>query len=156
MGFSVISHEPAIATGLVAGDTVAASSMESLLQRDRYLFATRRRLLASLPPVTVSTWSTAEVVYGFLIKLLPTSNGTIIIGAASSGSCDVDISTSYGSTTVGLTAGGPDSSASLLYGLPTGTWIGVTIQVTNYDYPTPVTVKGIYIVEQILDETQLP
>ena len=100
MAFTVSDSEPPIATGLVAGDKVAASSMDSLIQRDRYLFATRRRLLASLPPVTVSTLPTSETVFGFLIKLLPTSNGTIIIGAASSGKCDVDIQTSYGSTTV--------------------------------------------------------
>ena len=54
MAFTVPAEEPALATGLSAGDTIESVSMEDLLLRDRFLFATRRRLLASLPKVVAN------------------------------------------------------------------------------------------------------
>ena len=53
MAFTVPDIEPNPTTGLVAGDWIQASSMKSLVLRDRFVFATRRRLIASLPKVVM-------------------------------------------------------------------------------------------------------
>lgn len=153
MGFYISANEPALARGLIAGDTIAASSMFSLIDRDRYLFATRRRLIASLPSVTTSS-GTLVPAYGFKAKLLPTATGNIVIGVAASTDCTVVVTTSYGAVTVNC-GGTPSYGTGTLYGIPTGTWFGITIEVQD-DSGSGVTIYGIYIVDENLSEPYLP
>lgn len=152
MAFTVPTIEPVAATGLAAGDTIEAASMEDVVLRDRFLFATRRRLLASLPSVTTSAAS-FEVSYGFQAITLPTSNGTIMIGFVATDDASVRVTTSYGS--VGLTTGGAGSIIGTLSGIPQATWFGVTVEVQS-NTGGPVTIHGIYIAEQVLTDTDLP
>lgn len=153
MGFIVDDNEPPLPRGLVAGDTIAASSMWSLINRDRYLFATRRRLIASLPSVTTSS-VTLVPAYGFQAKLLPTATGNIVIGVAASTDCTVVVTTSYGAITL-TAAGTPSFATGTIYAIPTGAWFGVTVEVRD-DSGSGVTIYGIYIVDEILSEPDLP
>ena len=152
MAFTVPTIEPASATGLAAGDTIEAASIEDVVLRDRFLFATRRRLIASLGSVTTSAAS-YEVAYGFQAITLPTSNGSIMIGFVATDDASVKVTTSYGS--VGLTTGGPGSIIGTLSGIPQATWFGVTVQVQS-NTGGAVTIHGIYIAEQVLTDTDLP
>jgi len=152
MAFTVPVIEPAQAINLAAGDVIQSSSVNSLVLRDRFLFATRRRLIASLGSVTTSAAS-YEVAYGFQAITLPTSNGTLMIGFVATDDASVKVTTSYGS--VGLTTGGPGSIIGTLSGIPQATWFGVTVEVQS-NTGGAVTIHGIYIAEQVLTDTDLP
>lgn len=153
MAFTVPASEPALATGLAAGDTIESVSMEDLLLRDRFLFATRRRLLASLPKVVTTASASFQVAYGFQAKLLPTANGEMLIGVTASDDCDVRVTTSYGTTT--LTTGGLGCIIDRITGIPVSTWFGITVEVKS-NTGSPVTIYGINMQERILRESDLP
>ena len=153
MAFTVPNEEPVTATGLAAGDTIESVSMEDLLLRDRFLFATRRRLLASLPNVVTTASASFQVAYGFQAKMLPTANGTMLIGVTASDDCDVRVTTSYG--TVTLTTGGLGCIIDQITGIPVSTWFGVTVEVKS-NTGSPVTIYGINMQESILVAADLP
>ena len=153
MAFTVPGQEPVEATGLAAGDTIELLSMGDLLLRDRFLFATRRRLLASLPKVVTTASASFQVAYGFQAKMLPTANGAMLIGVTASDNCDVRVTTSYG--TVTLTTGGLGCVIKQLSGIPVSTWFGVTVEVKS-NTGSPVTIYGINMQERILRDTDLP
>ena len=153
MAFTVPGQEPVLARGLAAGDTIESVSMEDLLLRDRFLFATRRRLLASLPKVVTTASASYQVAYGFQAKMLATANGTMLIGVTASDDCDVRVTTSYGTTT--LTTGGPGCINKQLSGIPVSTWFGVTVEVKS-NTGSPVTIYGINMQESILVAADLP
>lgn len=152
MAFTVPDAEPALATGLTAGDTIAASSMLSVLKRDRYLFATRRRLLASLPKVTTSA-ATYEGVFALQAKTLPTATDTIVIGVVASDDCSVRITTIYGSVTI--TTGGPGCYIDVISGIPQSTWFLIGVEVQS-NTGGAVTIYGINVQEQVLTAADLP
>ena len=153
MAFTVPDKEPALARGLAAGDTIESVSMEDLLLRDRFLFATRRRLIASLPKVVTTASATYQVAYGLQAKMLPTANGEMLIGVTASDDCDVRVTTSYGSLT--LSTGGPGCFIERITGIPVSTWFGVTVEVRS-NTGSPVTIYGINMQEKILVDTDLP
>ena len=153
MGFNVPLKEPVLARGLAAGDTIESVSMEDLLLRDRFLFATRRRLLASLPKVVTTASASLQVAYGFQAKMLPTANGVMAIGVTASDDCDVKVTTSYGAVT--LTTGGLGCYIDQITGIPVSTWFGITVEVKS-NTGSPVTIYGINMQEAILDAADLP
>ena len=153
MAFTVPDKEPALARGLAAGDTIESVSMEDLLLRDRFLFATRRRLIASLPKVVTTAAASYQVAYGFQAKMLPTANGEMLIGVTASDDCNVKVTTSYGSVT--LSTGGPGCIIDQIIGIPPSTWFGVTVEVKS-NTGSPVTIYGINMQETILVAAQLP
>jgi len=153
MAFIVPTKEPAPATGLAAGDTIQALSMEDLLLRDRFLFATRRRLIASLPAVTTTTSASYQVAYNFKAKLLPTSNGTLIFGFVTTNNASVKVTA--GASTATVTGGASNSRIGVVTGVPVGSWFGVTVEVKS-NTGAPLTIKGIYIAEIVLTDADLP
>ena len=153
MAFTVPNEEPVAATGLAAGDWVEASSMEDLLLRDRFLFATRRRLIASLPKVVTTASASFQEAYGFQAKMLATANGVMAIGVTASDDCDVKVTTSYGSVT--LTTGGLGCFIDRITGIPVSTWFGITVEVKS-NTGSPVTIYGINMQETILVAADLP
>jgi hypothetical protein len=153
MGFYVPTDEPARATGLAAGDTIESLSMEDLLLRDRFLFATRRRLIASLPKVVTTASASYQVAYGFKAKTLPTSTGTLIFGFVGSANASVKVTADASTATV--TLGASNSRIGVVTGVPISTWFGVTVEVKS-NTGSPVTIRGIYIAELVLDAADLP
>jgi hypothetical protein len=153
MGFTVPTAEPARARGLAAGDTIEARSMEDLLLRDRFLFATRRRLIASLPKVTTTAAATFQVAYGFKAKLLPTSTGTLMVGFVTTG--DASVRVTAGASTATVTGGASNSRIGVVTGVSVGSWFGVTVEVKS-NTGAPLTIKGIYIAEIVLTAADLP
>lgn len=152
MAFTVPTIEPVAATGLAVGDWIEAPSMEDLLLRDRFLFATRRRLMASLPKVVTSAAS-YEVAYGFQAKMLPTANGSMLVGVVASDDCAVRVTTSYGSVT--LSTGGLGCLIDQITGIPVSTWFGITVEVQS-NTGSAVTIYGINMQETILVAADLP
>ena len=153
MGFPVPAIEPNPTTGLLAGDTIEASSLLNMVRRDRFLFATRRRMIASLPTVITTGAATYQVAYGLQAITLPTSNGRILVGVIASDDCSVRVTTSYGS--VGIATGGPGCYIDEITGIPPSTWFGITVEVQS-NTGSPVAIYGIYMAEAILDAADLP
>ena len=153
MAFTVPDIEPNRPVGLLAGDWIEASSMNSLVQRDRFVFATRRRLIASLPKVVTTASASYQTVYGFYAKMLATANGEMLIGVTASDDCNVKVSTAYGNAT--LTTGGPGCLIDQITGIPVSTWFTISVEVKS-NTGSPVTIYGINIQEQILTAADLP
>lgn len=153
MAFTVASIEPAKATNLNARDIISAPNMDAVLQRDRFLFATRRRVLASLPKVVTTGAASYQVAYGPLVKTLPTATDTILIGVIADDDCNVRCNTSYGSAVI--TTGGPGCYIDAISGVPQDTWFGITVEVQS-NTGSPVTIYGIYIAEAVLTASDLP
>jgi hypothetical protein len=152
MAFTVPTIEPVAATGLAVGDWIEAPSMEDLLLRDRFLFATRRRLMASLPKVVTSAAS-YEVAYALQAKMLPTANGSMLVGVVASDDCNVRVTTSFGSVT--LSTGGLGCIIGQITGISVSTWFEITVEVQS-NTGLPVTIYGINMQEAILDAADLP
>ena len=152
MAFTVPTQEPPQPVGLIAGDWIQASSMKSLVLRDRFVYATRRRLIASLPKV-VTAAASYEGVYGFQAKMLATANGVMAIGVTASDDCSVKVTTIYGNVT--LTTGGMGCIIDRISGIPTSTWFLVAVEVKS-NTGSPVTIYGINMQETILDAADLP
>lgn len=152
MAFTVPDEEPARATGLAAGDTIEASSMQDVVLRDRFLFAMRRRVLASLQKVVTSSPG-GEIAYNFQAKTLPTATDTIIVGVVANDDCRVDVITAYGTVSIGT--GGPGCYIDALSGIPQDTWFEVTVEVQS-NTGGAVIIYGIYIAEQVLTAADLP
>ena len=153
MAFTVPDIEPNAATGLAAGDWVEAPSMEDLLLRDRFLFATRRRLIASLPKVVTTASASYQVAYAFYAKTLPTATDTLLIGVTASDDVSVKVSIPLHSVT--LSTGGAGCIIGSLTPVPINTWFAVTVEVKS-NTGSPVTIYGINIQEQILTAADLP
>jgi len=154
MAFTVPVIEPARPDGLLAGDWIAAPGLESVLLRDRFLFATRRRLIASLPQVQTSVVTYTAPYYRFWFKTLPTATQNVLCGVVADGVCDVRVVfTTVGSIT--LSTAGPGCYVDNISGMPQDTWIECTVQVQS---PTGalVNIWGIYLVEPSLKSTDLP
>jgi hypothetical protein len=153
MAFTVPTIEPARARGLAAGDTIEDRTTEELLQRDRFLFATRRRLIASLPKVTTTASASFQTAYSFKAKLLPTSTGTLIVGFVTTNNASVKVTA--GASTVTVTGGASNSKIGVVTGVSVGSWFGVTVEVKS-NTGSPLTIKGIYIAEIVLTDADLP
>ena len=153
MAFTVPTFEPLATTGLRAGDWIESSTLTSLVLRDRFLFATRRRLLASLPKIVTLGPVGYQAAYGFYAKMLPTANGVMQIGVTASDDCNVRVTTAYGTTT--LTTGGPGCIIDRITGIPPATWFIVGVEVGS-NTGSPVTIYGINMQEAILDAADLP
>ena len=153
MAFTVPNIEPTAATGLAAGDWIQASSTEELLLRDRFLFATRRRLIASLPKVVTTASASYQAVFGLKAITLPSSNGTLMVGFVASDTSSVKVTA--GASTVTISQTGQGSIIGVVTGVPINTWFGLFVQVVS-GTGAPVTISGIYIAEQVLVAADLP
>jgi hypothetical protein len=136
----------------MAGDWIQASSMKSLVLRDRFVYATRRRLIASLPKMVTTASASYQTVYAFYAKMLATANGEMLIGVTASDDCSVEvISVPY---SVVLTTGGPGCIIDRLGPLPPSTWFTVLVKIKS-NTGSPVTIYGINMQETILDAADL-
>lgn len=154
MAFTVPLIEPALPDGLLAGDWIAAPGLESVLLRDRFLFATRRRLIASLPQVQTSVGTYTVPYYRFWFKTLPTATQNVLCGVVADDDCDVRLDfTGVGS--IVLSTGGPGCYVDSIAGVPQDTWTECIVKVQS-NTGGPVNIWGIYLVEQSLTDTDLP
>jgi len=153
MAFTVPVIEPDEPVGLIAGDWIEASSMNSLVQRDRFVFATRRRLIASLPKVVTTASASYQIAFGMRVITLPSSNGTLMVGFVASDTSAVKITAGASNATISQT--GQGSIIGVVTGVPINTWFGIVVEVVS-GTGSPVTISGIYIAEQVLVAADLP
>jgi len=153
MGFTVASSQPAAPDYLNPPNAIRAKTLDSILQLDRYCFATRRNVIASLSSVTTGQ-ATGTNMFQFDARTSANSNGNIwVVGAG----VDVRIGvvTAYSSVSLVLT-GGTNADAQLLTGIPPDNWISFVVELGSNISPTLATMRGLYLVEEILDAADLP
>jgi hypothetical protein len=154
MAFTVPTTEPATTVGLIAGDWIEASSMNSLVQRDRFVFATRRRLIASLPKVTTTASASYQAAFAMRVITLPSSNGTLMVGFVTSDTASIRLTWGVGVSAV-LSTVGPGSIIEAIGPVLINTWFSMGVEVVS-GTGAPVTISGIYIAEQVLVAADLP
>ena len=154
MGFSVPTSQPAAPSYLNPPNAIRSTTTDSILQLDRYCFATRRNVIASLSKTKTSA-TTGVQRFNFDVQTSKNSNGKIwcvLVGS----DLEVYITTPYGSLFLPL-YGGVTANADLLTGMPSATFINVDVYIVSLNGPPFTdTMRGLYLVEEILEETDLP
>jgi hypothetical protein len=153
MGFVVPSRQPAAPNYLNPPNAIRATTIDSILQLDRYCFATRRNLIASLSSVTTN-YPRPNPMFVFDARTSKNSNGNVWVIAAGV-DIRIEIVTAYSSVSMLLT-GGTIADAQLLTGIPADDWITIEIEIASAITPALGTMRGLYLVEEILDAADLP
>ena len=153
MAFTVPATTPALSPYLVPPNTVRGDAVNSLLQRDRYLFATRRRLIftGGAFDATLSTFVT-PFFFAARTSAVVTGNLWVVI-AGNEVEVKVD-EFNFGATlTLGVSAGGFETNAQLLTGLPAASTLAISLSVRSLGNGN---LFGVYIIEEILAAGDLP
>ena len=153
MPFTVPATTPPLSPYLNPPNAIRADAVDSLLQRDRYLFATRRRLIFTGGKFDATSGSfvtpfffaarTSAVVTGNL-KVIITGDGVEV---------KVDEFNVGASVTLALSAGGFEVEARNLTGIPASTTLALGISVRSLGNGN---LFGVYIIEEILAAGDLP
>lgn len=153
MGFVVPSTLPPLSPYLQPPNAVRADAVNSVLQRDRFLFATRRRLIFTGGNFT--TTSTSYVApYFFAARTSAVGTGNLwVIIAGYYIDVRVDEYIVGGSVSLSIGSGGFATDAQLLSVAP-ATTLAFSVSVQTNDVLGSL--HGIYIVEEILAAGDLP
>ena len=153
MAFTVPATTPPLSPYLVPPNTVRGDAVDSLLQRDRFLFATRRRLIftggafnATLPTFVTPFFFSART------SAVVTGNLWVVI-AGDEVEVKVDEFNVGASLTLTLTAGGFETNAQLLTGMPAASTLAISLSVREVGHGN---LYGVYIFEEILAAGDLP
>lgn len=153
MAFTVPAILPALSPYLVPPNTVRGDAVNSLLLRDRYLFATRRRLIftGGAFDATLSTFVT-PFFFAARTSAVVTGNLWVVI-AGNEVEVKVD-EFNFGATlTLGVSAGGFETNAQLLTGMPAASTLAISLSVRATGAGN---LFGVYIFEEILAAGDLP
>lgn len=154
MAFTVPATLPALSPYLVPPNTIRADAVDSVLQRDRFLFATRRRLIFTGGNFT--TTSTAYVTPFFFAartSAVVTGNLWVVIAGI-----DVDVKVDEfnfgGTVSLSVSGGVFATDAQQLTAMPAASTLACSVSVQTNS--TTGTLHGIYIFEEILAAGDLP
>ena len=154
MGFTVPSTTPALSPYLQPPNAVRGDAVNSVLQRDRFLFATRRRLIFTGGNVT-TTSPTYVVPYFVAGETSSAMTGNLWIVIAG---IDVDVRVDEfnigGSVTLSVTGGAFATDAQLLTGMTAASALAMSVSVQTT--AATGTLYGIQIFEEILAAGNLP
>ena len=153
MAFTVPSQLPALSPYLVPPNTVRGDAVDSVLQRDRYLFATRRRLIftGGAFDATSGTFVT-PFFFSARTSAVVTGNLWVVI-AGDEVEVKVDEFNVGASLTLGVSAGGFETNAQLLTGMTAATALSFSLSVRSLGAGN---LFGVYIIEEILAAGDLP
>lgn len=153
MGFTVPATLPALSPYLVPPNTVRGDAVDSVLQRDRFLFATRRRLIftggtfdATLPTFVTPFFFSART------SAFVTGNLWVVIAGDEVEVQVVEFNVGA-SLTLGVSAGGFETNAQLLTGMTAATPLAFSLSVRSLGAGN---LFGVYIIEEILAAADLP
>lgn len=153
MAFTVPATTPPLSPYLVPPNTVRGDAVDSLLQRDRYLFATRRRLIftGGAFDATIATFVT-PFFFAARTSAVVTGNLWVVVAGIE---VEVEVSevTSGSLITLTLSAGGFETQAQLLPSITAATTLLFTLSVRALGAGN---LFGVYIFEEILAAGDLP
>lgn len=154
MGFTVPATLPTLSPYLVPPNTIRADAVNTILQRDRFLFATRRRLIFTGGNfTTTSTSYVTPYFFAARTSAVITGNLWVIIAGV-----DVDVRVdeyAVGGSIGGTVSGGLFATdAQLLTGMAPATTLNFSVSVQTNS--TTGNLFGVYIFEEILAAGDLP
>jgi len=153
MAFTVPASTPARSPYLVPPNAVRADAVNSLLQRDRFLFATRRRLIFTGGAFD-ATLATFVTPFFFVARTSAVVTGNLwVVIAGNEVEVKVDEFNVGASLTLGVSAGGFETNAQLLTGMPAATTLAFSLSVRATGAGN---LFGVYIFEEILAAGDLP
>lgn len=134
-------------------DVIRGETMDGFLRRDRFVYATSRRLLFSVPNYS-TTAAGAVVVYQGFAPLSPIATSKFwIVGYAEKGTVSVGLGGTW-SETYGTTA--EAKSTLVTTALATNIWAAFTVTVTKTVGEPYVNLYGLSVYEERLDVADLP
>jgi hypothetical protein len=153
MAFTVPAITPALSPYLNPPNAIRADAVDSLLQRDRYLFATRRRLIftGGKFDATLSTFVT-PFFFSARTSAVVTGNLWVVI-AGDEVEVKVDEFNLGATLTLGVSAGGFETNAQLLTGITAATPLAIGLSVRSLGNGN---LYSVYIIEEILAAGDLP
>ena len=153
MAFTVPTTTPPLSPYLNPPNAIRGDAVDSLLQRDRFLFATRRRLIftGGKFDATISTFVT-PFFFSARTSAVVTGNLWVVI-AGNEVEVKVDEFNLGATLTLGVSGGGFETNAQLLTGITAATTLAMSISVRALGAGN---LYGVYIFEEILAAGDLP
>jgi hypothetical protein len=154
MGFAIPDNQPAPPPDYLPPNKILAATLASVVENDRFTFATRRRLLASIPYFQTAT--TVTRAFEFTAKTLYTSSGNIVF-VASGINADIELSAVVAGDASTIDLGVTfETNVGFIAGVAPDAYETFRIKITPNNAPEVAVVYGIYIFEQRLDAAELP
>jgi len=153
MGFTVPATTPPLSPYLNPPNAIRADAVDSLLQRDRFLFATRRRLIFTGGKFDATSGSfVTPFFFSARTSAVVTGNLWVVI-AGNEVEVKVDEFNFGASVSITLSAGGFESGSALLTGIPAASTLAMSISVRATGAGN---LYSVYIIEEILAAGDLP
>jgi hypothetical protein len=153
MGFTVPATLPPLSPFLVPPNAIRADAVDSVLQRDRFLFATRRRLIFTGGKFDATTGSYVTPFFFSARTSAVTTGNLWVVAAGSEVQIRVDEFNFGASMSLNLSAGGFESNADLMTGIPAASTLAMSISVQSTGAGN---LYSVYIFEEILAAGDLP
>jgi len=153
MGFTIPAAYPTPIANTGAPDVIRALTVDTILQRDRFIFAYKRRMLTSLSPFFTSNTTTVDLAAALWVHNSQiTSNSVTVVCYGLN--ADVTVYVNAVSTSQTLGAAPANFVVTLSPGWTNDTWVEIKVEVqanaANGGY------YGLYIYEDHLQEADLP
>jgi len=151
MGFTIPAAYPTPIANTGAPDVIRALTLDTILQRDRFIFAYKRRMLASLSPFFTSNTTTVDPAASLWVhnSIITENSVTVVCYGLNA---DVTVYVNGVSTTQTLGAAPASFSTTIVPAWTDDTWVEIKVEVqasaANGGY------YGLYIYEDAL--TTLP
>ena len=151
MGFTIPAAYPTPIANTGAPDVIRALTLDTILQRDRFIFAYKRRMLTSLSPFFTSNTTTVDLAASLWVHNSQiTSNSVTVVCYGLN--ADVTVYVNAVSTSQTLGAAPANFVATIVPAWTDDTWVEIKVEVqanaANGGY------YGLYIFEDPL--TTLP
>ena len=151
MGFTIPATYPSTIANTGAPDVIRAATLDTILQRDRFIFAYKRRLLVSLSPFFTSNTTTVDLAATMWVhnSVITANSVTVVCYGLNA---DVTVYVNAVSTAQTLGAAPANFVATIVPAWTDDTWVEIKVEVqanaANGGY------YGLYIFEDPL--TTLP
>ena len=151
MGFTIPATYPSTIAYTGAPDVIRAATLDTILQRDRFIFAYKRRMLVSLSPFFTSNTTTVDAAATMWVhnSQITANSVTVVCYGLNA---DVTVYVNAVSTTQTLGAAPANFVATIVPAWTDDTWVEIKVEVqanaANGGY------YGLYIFEDAL--TTLP
>jgi hypothetical protein len=153
MAFTVPATTPPLSPYLNPPNAIRGDAVDSLLQRDRFLFATRRRLIFTGGKFDATSGSfVTPFFFAARTSAVVTGNLWVVI-AGDEVEVKVDEFNLGATLTLTLSAGGFETNAQLLTGILASTTLALGISVRSLGAGN---LYSVYIIEEILAAGDLP
>jgi hypothetical protein len=153
MGFTIPSAYPTPIANTGAPDVIRALTVDTILQRDRFIFAYKRRMLAALSPFFTSNTTTVDLAATLWVHNSQITFNRVVVVCYGL-NADVTVYVNAVSTSQTLGAAPAYFAVTLSPGWTNDTWVEIKVEVqanaANGGY------YGLYIYEDHLQEADLP